>query len=173
MECHGPWLLDTGANLSLVSKSFAERLGLKPLPGIGQPQSGLTGIENPVRVALLPTLQMGSARLYNVVVMVLDDKSLQVGLGKQTYQINGIIGYPVFQALGTVSFLRDGEFEAGDRTRWSGAGAGMYMKLLTPVIECTVEGKNLPFSFDTGASGTDLFVRYYNRFRTGSKSWKG
>ena len=41
----------------------------------------------------------------------------------------------------------------------------MYMKLLTPVIECTVEGKNLPFSFDTGASGTDLFVRYYNLFR--------
>ena len=82
------------------------------------------------------------------------------------------IGYPVFQALGTVSFLRDGECEAGDATRWSGAGARMYMKLLTPVIECTVEGKNLPFSFDTGASGTDLFVRYYRLFRTWSKSWK-
>jgi hypothetical protein len=168
----GPWLLDTGANLSLVSKSFAERLGLKPLPGIGQTQAGLTGIENPLRVALLPTLQMGGARLHDVVVMVLDDTSLQVGSGKQTYQINGIIGYPVFQALGTVSFLRDGEFEAGDRTRWSGPGARMYMKLLTPVIECTVEGRNLPFSFDTGASETDLFVRYYNLFRTGSKSWK-
>jgi hypothetical protein len=48
----------------------------------------------------------------------------------------------------------------------------MYMKLLTPVIECTVEGKNLPLSFDTGASGTDLLVRCYHLFRTGSKSSK-
>src|SRR5262249_22040693 len=28
------WLLDTGANLSLVTRSFADRLGLKPLPGV-------------------------------------------------------------------------------------------------------------------------------------------
>jgi hypothetical protein len=59
----GPWLLDTGANLSVVSKSFAERLGLKFLPGVAQAQGGLTGIENPLRVALLPTLQMGGASL--------------------------------------------------------------------------------------------------------------
>src|SRR5262249_1180961 len=42
----GPWLLDTGANLSLVTKSFAERLGLKPLPGVAHTQAGLTGIQN-------------------------------------------------------------------------------------------------------------------------------
>jgi len=168
----GPWLLDTGASLSVVSNSFAERLGLKLLPGVGQTQAGLTGVENPLRVALIATLQMGGATLHNVVVMVLDDANLKVGLGKQNYQINGIIGYPVFQALGTVTFLRDGEFEAGDKTPQAGAGARMYMKLLTPVIECTVEGKDLPFGLDTGASGTDLFARYYDLFRSESKTWK-
>lgn len=35
------------------------------------------------------------------------------------------IGYPAFQALRTVSFLRHGECEAGDATRWRGAGARM------------------------------------------------
>jgi predicted aspartyl protease len=88
----GPWLLDTGANLSVVSKSFAERLGLKFLSGVAQTQAGLTGIENPLRVALLPTLQMGGATLRNVVVMVLEDANLNINLGKQPYQINGIIG---------------------------------------------------------------------------------
>jgi hypothetical protein len=102
---------------------------------------------------------------------VLQDTSLQVGLGKQTYQINGIIGYRVFQALGTVYFLRDGEFEAGDRTRWSGAGARMYMKLLTPVIECTVGGKNLAFSFD-GRIGNRPFRSLLRPVSHGSKSWK-
>jgi predicted aspartyl protease len=168
----GPWLLDTGANLSLVSQSFAERLGLKLLAGTGQTTAGLTGIENPLRVALLPTLQMGGATLHNVVVMVLNDANLNIKLGKSTYQINGIIGYPVFQALGTITFLRDGEFEAGDKTRASGIGARMYMDGLTPIIECAVEGQNLPFGFDTGASDTDFLVRYYQRFHNESKNWK-
>jgi hypothetical protein len=48
----------------------------------------------------------------------------------------------------------------------------MYMRLLMPVIECGVEGKNLPFSLDTGASGTNLSVRYYERFRNEVGSWK-
>ena len=168
----GPWLLDTGANLSVVSKSFAKRLGLKFLSGVAQTQAGLTGIENPLRVALLPTLQMGGASLHNVVVMVLDDANLNISLGKQAYQINGIIGYPVFQALGTITFLHDGEFEAGDKARATGTGARMYMNQLMPIIECKVEGTDLPFGFDTGASGTDLLVRYYQRFHSESKAWK-
>src|SRR5580692_9604869 len=168
----GPWLLDSGANLSVVSKSFAKRLGLKFLSGVAQTQAGLTGIENPLRVALLPTLQMGGASLHNVVVMVLDDANLNISLGKQAYQINGIIGYPVFQALGTITFLHDGEFEAGDEAGATGTGARMYMNQLMPIIECKVEGTDLPFGFDTGASGTDLLVRYYQRFHSESNAWK-
>jgi predicted aspartyl protease len=167
-----PWLLDTGANLSLVSQSFAQKLGLKLLPGVGQTRSGITGIENPLRVALLPTLQMAGATLHNVVLMVLDDANLKVDLGKQTYQINGIIGYPVFQAFGAITFLHDGGFEAGDRAVRSSAGARMYMKLLMPVIECSVEGKDFPFTFDTGAGSTALSVRYYDHFRNESGTWK-
>lgn len=165
------WLLDTGANFSVVSGSFAQRLGLKFLPGVGQTTAGITGIENPLQVALLPTLQMGGAKLHNVVVMVLDDANLKINMGKQTYQINGIIGYPVFQALGTVTFY-SGEFEAGDKARSNGDGTRMYMKLLTPVIDCGVEGRNLPFTFDTGASATNLSVRYYNQFRGKSRTWQ-
>src|SRR5579864_397517 len=168
----GPWLLDTGADLSVVSMSFAKRLQLKFLPGVAETQAGLTGIENPLRVALLPTLQMGGASLHNVLVMVLDDANLNISIGKQAYQINGIIGYPVFQALGTITFLHDGEFEAGDEARAAGTGARMYMNHLTPIVECKVEGRDLPFSFDTGASSTDLLVRYYQQFHSASKGWK-
>jgi hypothetical protein len=48
----------------------------------------------------------------------------------------------------------------------------MYMNQLTPIIECKVEGTDLPFGFDTGASGTDLLVRYYKRFHSESNAWK-
>jgi hypothetical protein len=48
----------------------------------------------------------------------------------------------------------------------------MYMNHLTPIVECEVEGRDLPFSFDTGADSTDLLVRYYQRFHGESKAWK-
>src|SRR5579864_1055114 len=168
----GAWLLDTGANLSLVSESFAKRLGLKTLPGIAYTQAGTTGIQNPLHVGLLPTLQMGGATLHNVVLMVLPDANININLGKSSYQINAIIGYPVFQALGAISFLHTGEFVAGTTAHSNGTGARMYMKGLSPIVMCNVEGKDRPFSFDTGASGTDLFVRYYQEFGGEAKGWK-
>ncbi len=166
------WILDTGANMSVVSRSFAQKLGLKPLPGFGQTMAGITGIENPLQVALLPTLQLGGATLHNVVLLILDDANLKIGIGKQSYQINAIVGYPVFQALSTISFVQNGAFEAGETVRRPANGAQMFMKLLMPVIECGVDGKDLPFSFDTGASGTNLSIRYYKQFRRAVGSWK-
>jgi predicted aspartyl protease len=65
------WLLDTGANFSVASKSFAEKLGLKPLPGTAQTMSGLTGIENPMKIAILQELRMGGATIQNVVLLIL------------------------------------------------------------------------------------------------------
>jgi len=168
----GRWLLDTGANLSLVSESFAHRLGLQPLPGVAHTQAGLTGIENPLHVALLPTLPIGGATLHNVVIMVLPDRNMNINLGKSSYQIDGIIGDPVFQALGTITFRHNGEFEAAAQGRQSETGARMYMQQLNPVVLCEIEGKDLPFSFDTGAAGTGFSDRYYRRFRSESKSWK-
>jgi len=168
----GPWLLDTGASLSVVAKSFAERLGLQLLPGASQTQAGLTGIENPLRIALLPTLELGGATLHNVVVMVMEDTNLNINLGKTSYQINGIIGYPVFQALEKITFLHDGEFRAGDAVPAASHGARMFVKGLTPIVQCEVEGKMLPFGFDTGASRTNLLERYARTFRAQAKSWK-
>ena len=166
------WLLDTGANQCVVSRSFARQLGLKPLPGSAQTGSGITGVENPLQVAVLPTLQMGGAMLKNVVLLILEDANLKIGRGKHAYQINAILGYPVFQALRAITFLHKGEFEAGDAAQRSTTGTRMYMRRLTPVIECGVKGNELPFTFDTGASGTDLSVRYYEQFRGEAGSWK-
>jgi predicted aspartyl protease len=166
------WLLDTGANLSVISRSFAKRLGLQPLPGFGQTMSGLTGIENPLQVAVVPVLQMEGATLRNVVVLILDDSNLNIKLPNESYQINGIIGYPVFQAMGTITFLQNGFFEAGSLTQRSTTGTRMYMRFLMPVIECGTDGTVLPFTFDTGASGTVLSVRFYKQFRGEVSKWK-
>jgi hypothetical protein len=125
-----------------------------------------------VQVALLPTLAIGGTTLKNVVMMIFDDANLKIGSGKHAYQINAILGFPVLKAFGTITFLRDGEFEAGDVAQRNASGARMYLKLLKPIIECGVEGKELPFTLDTGATETELQVQYYERFHGEIGSWK-
>ncbi len=166
-----PWLLDTGANQSLVTRTFAERLGVMPLPGVAPVGSGLTGRQSSVRAAVLPAMQVGGAALTNVVLLVIDDENLRIGSGPDAYQINAILGYPILKALGVVTFTRD-EFLAGEAAETNGRGVRMYMRGLTPAIECEVEGRPLLFTVDTGASSTDLSVRYYELFRAQAGSWK-
>ena len=48
----------------------------------------------------------------------------------------------------------------------------MYMRGLTPAIECEVEGRPILFTVDTGASSTDLSVRCYELFRAQDGFWK-
>jgi hypothetical protein len=74
--------------------------------------------------------------------------------------------------MGAITFLRDGFFEAGSPAQRGTAITSMYMRLLVPVIKCGVEGKKLPFTFDTGATGTFLSIRYYVQFRSEAGSWK-
>jgi len=166
------WLLDTGANYSAVSRSFAEKLHAKILPGHAQTGSGLTGLENSLQAAVLPTFQVGGATLHNVVLLVLDDANLKINFGDQSYQINAILGYPVFQAMKVITFTHDGYFEAGESARRTAPGIPLYMRRLTPVVNLKANGVLLPFTLDTGASGTDLSVRYYERFKNADLSWK-
>lgn len=166
------WLLDTGANYSGISRSFAQRLGLKILPGYAQTGSGLTGLENRLQAAVIPAMQIGGATVKDVVVLIFDDANLNIHMGDHSYQINAILGYPVFQSMGTVTFTRDDEFEAGPSANPSGTEIPMYMRRLTPVVNLRANGVTLPFTLDTGASGTELSVRYYERFKQSNLSWK-
>jgi predicted aspartyl protease len=166
----GRWLLDTGANQSVVSRTFAQRLGVTPLPGVASAGSGLTGRKSTLRAAVLPAMQVGSAALTNVVLIVLDDENLRIGTAPDAYQIEAVLGYPVLKALGVVTFTRD-EFLASEAAEPSSQGVRMYMRGLTPAIECEVEGRPLLFTFDTGASSTDLSVRYYELFHQQAASW--
>ena len=165
------WLLDTAANQSVVSRSYAERLGLTPLAGVASVGSGITGLASPLRAAIVPTIRLGGVTVSNVVVLILDDANLRIGTGTDAYQINAILGYPTLRALGRITFTRDGQFLAGG-TGDQSASVPMFLRGLTPAIECEVDGQRLLFTFDTGASSSDFSVRYYESFRRRHPSWR-
>jgi hypothetical protein len=158
------WLLDTGANFSTVSASFAQRLGVPLMKGTAQTQ-GITGAENKMHVAVLPELKLGGATVRNVVLLVLEDSSLNVPSGeKSRYQIQAILGYPVLQALGRITFAKDGHFLASPGEPAPPRGARLYMNLLMPLLQCKVEGRDVVFSFDSGANTSFFSARYGREF---------
>jgi hypothetical protein len=158
------WLLDTGANFSGVSQSFAARLGVPLSRNTAQTQ-GVTGAENKLRIAVLPELRIGGATVHNVVLLVLDDKSLRVPTANgDSYQINAVLGYPVLQALKRVTFSTDGHLLAGPASSSTRDGARLYMQGLMPLLECKVGDRDVLFSFDTGAEGSILSDRFRRDF---------
>lgn len=158
------WILDTGANISTVSASFAAKLGVRLSNDAAQTE-GITGAENKLRIAILPEMKLGGATIRNVVLLVLDDASLNIPLGKKArYQINAILGYPVLEALGRITFTKDGHFLAGPDSPSGQGGARLYVDGLTPLLECEVQNRKVLFSFDTGADESVLSERYHRDF---------
>jgi predicted aspartyl protease len=166
------WLLDTGANFSTVSASFANKLGVRISQDVAQTR-GMTGAENKLHVALLPEMKLGGATIRNIVLLVLDDNNLKVPAGKtMRYQINAILGYPVLQALQRITFTQDGHFIAGPDSPSGPDGATLYLDELTPLLECRVENRRVLFSFDTGADQSVLSDRYHRDFPEDFKGLK-
>jgi len=166
----GPWMLDSGANYSIVSESFAKRLKLEAagsITGVGS----ITGIDVDSRVAIVKELRLGSITVRNVAVLVVRDELLHVKLPTTEYQIDAALGFPVFQALGKVTIRGDATITAAPRSAPLVDGATMYMNELTPVLALTTQGRSLPFTLDTGANSTDLWHAYWETVGDDASSW--
>lgn len=165
------WMLDSGANYSIVSESFARRLKLDiagKVPGIGSS----TGISVDGQVAIVKEIRLGSAVLHNVAVLVVSDDQIHYKLPKGgEYQIDGALGYPVFQALGRVSFIGEKSILIGAKSIPVKDGTQLYMDGLTPIIFLNIEGSSLPFILDTGASSTSLSHTYWTKMAARASNW--
>jgi hypothetical protein len=123
-------------------------------------------------VAVVKEIRLGNATLHNVVVLVVSDEQMHVKLPKGEYQIDGALGYPVFQALGRVSFIGDTSIAIGATSATVKDGTQLYMDGLTPVLILGIEGTPMPFILDTGASYTSLSHTYWMNMAERAASWK-
>jgi predicted aspartyl protease len=164
------WSLDTGANYSVVSESTAKRLGLSILDGATTTGSSTTRRVG-VRYAVVPELTLGTATLHDLVVLVLADEALHATGPTFEYQIDGLLGYNAFAALGSVTFDRAGLFLAGPDGPPLAGSAPLFMNDLMPVISVTVSGQPLPMALDTGANSTTFYQPYAQLFAAEAASW--
>lgn len=146
-------VLDTGANLSVLSVSAAERLGVTVLEGSGSVGS-TTQDAVPVRLGVADTLVIGGATLRNVAFLIIDDSALSFPL-PGGYTIEAIIGFPVFRALGRTTFTKDGWFTWSTEAR-DPMPANVYVRGSNLHVVVEIGAERLPLHLDTGAGGSDL-----------------
>jgi len=164
------YVLDTGAELSVVTRSEAEALGLT-IREAGFEVTSSTGGKVLADVAVADEVLLGNVLYTNVVFMVFDDEALtwpQIG-----YNIPGILGFPLVEAVGEVRFRRGDVLEIP-------ASAGMYdtanlvLEGLAPRVLTRIQSGNGTFAadsvlcaLDTGAKSTSLLAPFYRRYKAG------
>jgi hypothetical protein len=160
------WILDTGANLSAVTRSVAERLGLTLTTATSTAQ-GSGGVFVRIHTAVIPELHIGRATIRNLAVLVFEDADLS--FPELSYQIHGSLGFPALQSLGIITFHDDGRFTVHDAVSpGKGRSTELYLEGFTILLEAAIAGRDHFFTLDTGASGTYLSREYYQEHRNTS-----
>ncbi|HJQ31244.1 MAG TPA: retropepsin-like aspartic protease [Pyrinomonadaceae bacterium] len=151
--------LDTGANVSLLAKSVAEKLGVKMLDqsiALGS----ITSIRIQPKLGFLPAMKLGGATVHNAVFMVLDDKVLTFPDG---FFLKGVIGFPVIEGLRRVSFDGDGTVRVSRESPGEGR-PNMCLDGKNILFQGEYENRELTFMLDTGAERSVLYVPFLHDF---------
>lgn len=151
------FIFDTGANISTVTETTAQRLNMR-LTDASIEVNAITGIKVQSKLAVCPEFHLGGITVKNAVFLVFPDSALAIP--QINYQINGIIGFPVIEAMKEVQITRSGEFIV-PAVRTTKATANMALDFLTPVIRIGDEH----YTFDSGATNTMLYRNYYEKHR--------
>jgi tetratricopeptide (TPR) repeat protein len=153
-------IFDTGANLSVATTSYANKLGLKIIDATID-VTAITGNKVQAKLAVARAIKIGNVTAQNVVFLVFDDKALYIS--QVPFQINAIIGFPLISALREITFSRGGEVLI-PAIPGNGDIQNMCLDDLHPLIEGEFRDRRLIFTFDTGANRSDLYPPFYKAF---------
>jgi predicted aspartyl protease len=157
------FLLDTDANLSAISESEANRLGMSILDGAVK-LVGVTGdATGGARMAVAKDFVVGNFHFKNMAFFVVRDDQepfVDFPAGER-----GIIGIPVILALETLRWRRDGTIEIGFASSARNlARANICFDNEDPVTQVAFTQRKLEFVLDTGAEDSELWPPFAKDF---------
>jgi hypothetical protein len=152
--------IDTGANLSVISRSAAEGLGFKIRPAgyaIGSSMGGAVKAD----IAVIDFTFADGTRVANAVFLVLPDRALAMANGQTA---DGLIGLPVIAALGAIEY-RGGRVVLNAGTAREGASAELALGGSDPLLRVSYRGSDVLCRLDTGAERSIFYEPFYRQFR--------
>ena len=152
------FVFDTGANLSTMTVSTAEKLGLKIIEADVSVGSS-TDIDVKSKLAVAPEIKIGNVIIKNAVFLVMEDKSLY--FPQIDYQIHAIIGFPIIKSLGRITLSRDDKILVSAKKTTKKSAPNMLIEGLFPLVSGVYKGKRMIFVFDSGATVSTLYAPFY------------
>lgn len=143
--------LDTGAGLSVISESVAERVGARAGKEGAPKVKDSLGREIPGRLARV-SLELGAMRHDDLPVLVLPDDRLQARLlGMFTlFSFDGLVGWhAIAPARTTIDF--DSRTIRFSRPSASCAERKIWSRAFKPIVQAIVGGRSVDGFLDTGA----------------------
>lgn len=150
------FIFDTGANFSTVTQTTAQKLHMKIFDTTIE-VGAITGLSVKSQLAVCPEFSIGGIVVKNAVFLVFPDEAL--AFPEADYHINGIIGYPVIEALKEIQITRQDEFIVPKKPT-DHKLRNMALDFLNPVIDINGEY----YTFDSGAVGTSLYKKYIDKY---------
>lgn len=160
-EVERNFIFDTGANISTITESTAEEFGVMLLDGNFEVDA-ITGNKISSRIGLAPEINLGSISLQNVIFLVFPDDAL--AFPQIDFQINGILGFPVMEALDEIHITRDDRFIVPIEQSTSNE-LNLALDFLTPLLYLQDKNGKGVYTFDTGANKTMLYNTYREQHR--------
>src|SRR3954468_24758886 len=155
-------VVDTRAHISTVTQSFAKKLGVRMLDVSYEESSGITGRTFRSGLGVADSVRIGDVVVHNVVFQVLPDEQLY--FSSIRFGLDGLLGFPVLTQLKEVRITRNGRFTIRPSGQCD-AVRNLAFDNATTVVAVEQGADALSFHFDTGATGTDLYSAYFNRYR--------
>lgn len=152
-----PWLVDTGAEISVVTRTNAQRMGVRLAKGDFEVSSTTAAVHG--EVGMIARMHIGPATVRNVPVLVLPDAQLSIGGANA---IQGILGLQVLRSFHRVAWLDNGATLALGQTApevtdrryrlyWNDAGLGAPLATAVGVMGAHVDtGSNTTFLWAPG-----------------------
>ena len=159
---HATYWFDTGAELSVLTESEAQRFGLRIRP-VSVQVGDVNGTQINTRIAVADELSIGSIRVRHVAFLVLPDN--QPPFNDQSQGSRGLIGIPVLLAFEAFVWGGDKSFEIGmESSQKSASHAALCFDGNHPVLQVAYDHRLLAFALDTGATNTDLYPPFASAF---------
>jgi hypothetical protein len=156
-------IFDTRANISTITKTFAEKLHLHLLNVSYREDAGVTGATFTSSLGIADSIQIGQALIRNAVFQVMPDSILYLAPIK--YQINIILGFPIIAQLEEVRIYNDGRMVIPQKAVYSDVH-NMALDGLDPMVCMTTDNDSLLLYFDSGAGNTVLYATYYKKHQS-------
>lgn len=156
-------IFDTRANISSISKTYAEQLHLHPIDVSYQEGAGITNAQFKVGLAVADSLYIGNILVQHAVFQVMPDTILYIAPIK--FQLNVILGLPVIAQLQEIQWYSNGDLTIPLTPAQSDLH-NFALDGLDPVLALISDNDTLGFHFDSGASSSVMYAAYFSKYKS-------